>query len=961
MRSINKLLFILPLTLFSLIFGNQAVFAEDSLTLTVSTNDLSMNVLPGNFNSVSQTITASTSNIAGYTIKMATAGSSTDLINQSDDTLTIPTFTLPSGASSLPAGQTGDGYGYSTDGGSTYLPAPDPAGAPAEIFKTSTSGENDHLLTFGAQTPQDALAGSYVNSFTIYIVANLEPCAANSICYYGNNDDGTGTMEDQSATSNTKTTLMASNFSRSGYGFAGWNTAIDGTGANYGPSQAIVTGDLSIEGLQLYAHWIPSAGNLQEWHGCEAMNIGEITALTDTRDGNTYAIAKYADNNCWFMENLRLDLSDQNLEISALNTNNPTTDFMTAVNAHPASSNNFCTATNAACINQVLFNTNNTNRSLTPSYDANNASSSWYSYGDYYNWYTATAGHGTYSFSTTGATVSGDLCPAGWHLPTASANGNYAQLDIELGGNGANQISGDAGVAASERWRAYPLNYVYSGEQNGASAYNRNVSGGFNSSNAGNSAARTMNFWIRSTAINISANTTSRNRGQTIRCLATENYEAIGTIHYDANGGTGTMPDEVDVDLATAVAANNLFTKTSNEFVSWNTKADGTGTIVTEGGSVATAANDMGIVEGGTLTLYAIWRPLYSVVYDGNNADAGSMSNANHANYDPSGTLTLVPSNFSRAGYGFAGWSLDSSAASKLQNGENVTIYGPNQTIPAGNTLVSGADADNMITLYAVWLPATANMQSFGTSECSALSVGDVLALTDNRDNNSYAIAKLADGNCWMMEKLRLDPSAVTFTSNNTNSPTTDFVSAAPNSASENTLCTTNSSACIDKIAFNTNNINSSLTPSYTANNATSSWYSYGVLYNWYTVSAGNGIFAMSSGNVAGDICPAGWRLPIGGTADVSEIVALNNSINNGVLNNDTRLRNYPNNFIYSGDYNGSKPTGRSTYARYWTSTASNANTAYRFGFTTSDVTPVRAWNKWVAFTARCIVKSANN
>ena len=211
------------------------------------------------------------------------------------------------------------------------------------------------------------------------------------------------------------------------------------------------------------------------------------------------------------------------------------------------------------------------------------------------------------------------------------------------------------------------------------------------------------------------------------------------------------------------------------------------------------------------------------------------------------------------------------------------------------------------------------------------------------------------------MENLRLDPSAVTFTSNNTNSPTTDFVSAAPNSASENTLCTTNSSACIDKIAFNTNNINSSLTPSYTANNATSSWYSYGVLYNWYTVSAGNGIFAMSSGNVAGDICPAGWRLPIGGTADVSEIVALNNSINNGVLNNDTRLRNYPNNFIYSGDYNGSKPTGRSTYARYWTSTASNANTAYRFGFTTSDVTPVRAWNKWVAFTARCIVKSANN
>ena len=191
------------------------------------------------------------------------------------------------------------------------------------------------------------------------------------------------------------------------------------------------------------------------------MNEGDITALTDTRDGSTYAVAKYNDSKCWMMENLRLDISDTNITLSTQNTNKPTSSFVTAANAHPASSDNFCTDTNSSCVNRVLHNTNNINRNLTPAYDTNDSSSSWYSYGVYYNYCTATAGNGGYSFATAGASVGGDICPAGWKLPTASTrNDELAKLDAAYDGTGNNQTTDPAGPLASERWRSYPLNYI---------------------------------------------------------------------------------------------------------------------------------------------------------------------------------------------------------------------------------------------------------------------------------------------------------------------------------------------------------------------------------------------------------------------------------------------------------------------------------------------------------------------
>lgn len=943
-------------TILTLSFIGHSAFADSDPSISVSIDTISVTMLPGGFETASQSITASTTSSAGYTVTFANNSNTSALVNTEDSTKTLSTFTIPSGEDSIPSNQIGDGYGLSIDNGANYFAIPAP-NTNKQLFKTNTSGSNQYSLTFGFKTPINIVAGTYTNTFEIIILANLEPCTAEKICYYGNSDDGTGTMSNQSAASNTDVTLMASNYSRTGYGFAGWNTSADGTGTNYGPNQTITTGDLSQEGLTLYANWIESAGSLQQWQGCNQMSVGDITALTDDRDNNTYAIAKYADNKCWMMENFRLDLSNQNLQITTQNTNKPKADFITAINSHPLSSNSFCESTSAACINQVKFNTNNINRGLTAAYDTADTTSSWYSYGVYYNWYAATAGNGTYSMATAGVNVNGDLCPYGWHLPTGyGSDGELAMLDKAYGGSGANQESGTTGANGSNRWRNFPLNYIYSGEWRENSSLNRGiVSGGYFSASNFNTQ-RSYNLWLRTFAVNMNSNSNPKYRGQAIRCVASDHSTIIGDIHYDSNGGSGTMADETDVDFNTANAANNSFTKQNAIFQYWNTKADGTGTIVLEGGAVNNAASTMGLGDGDTLILYAIWQSIFSVAYDGNGADAGTMPTSQISIDTP---LTLLATNYSRASYGFVGWSHDNDAATKLINGQTVEIFGPNQAVSTGTSFTNHADSNNVITLYAVWLPADTNdtLQTFDNTKCNALSTGDILALTDNRDNNTYAVAKLADDNCWMIENLRLDPSTTTFTNSNTNNPTATFISDAPSSSSSNTMCggnAGNNSACIDQVAFNSNNLNRSLSASASASSP-AQWYSYGMMYNWYTASAGNGDYAMTSGHVAGDICPYGWRLPTAGTG--GEMAVLNNSVNGGATNNDSGLTTFPNNFIYSGDFNQTQSGGRGSYGRLWSATASNSNNAFRLGYRNNEVTPVKAYNKWDAFALRCIVK----
>ena len=269
------------------------------------------------------------------------------------------------------------------------------------------------------------------------------------------------------------------------------------------------------------------------------MNIGDVTALKDTRDNNVYAVAKLADNKCWMIENLRLadkDSNNNDINLSSTNTHNPslpltnswwyssandsdtkpTSNHLSATTDPTATA--WCQTNSSNCDDQSMLATNNTTLFTNNTSSSYNTGSNVYSYGNYYNWYSATAGHGKYGSSYgSGYTSPGDICPAGWHLPTGgSATAEFGALDVAMGGTGAYQSTAEA----SNRWRSYPNNFVYSGYVNGSSVSNRGAYGYYWSSSAGNSSSAYYLVFYSSGVNPGTGNVGSKYYGSMARCVA---------------------------------------------------------------------------------------------------------------------------------------------------------------------------------------------------------------------------------------------------------------------------------------------------------------------------------------------------------------------------------------------------------------------------------------------------------
>ena len=378
----------------------------------------------------------------------------------------------------------------------------------------------------------------------------LQPqtCPSGKICYFPNGSNVVGTMGQQTVSSSaTSAKLLASNFSRTGYGFAGWSDSYDyasNPNANfYGSNEDIAftagqyTGSNS--GLSLYAVWVKSQGDFQDASEtrtiCNGLTqasasgtrtLASVSALTDTRDNQTYAIARLADGNCWMIENLRLDNTAQ---LTILNTNNPLNDGTDVTLKHnytdaqtyntlSASSNvaydadtapdGWCNSATAVCNDQSRLRTDNTaNRVSYASGATMSANANLYSYGNYYNWYSATAGHGTHGKSS--GNTDGDLCPVGWHLPTGTSSGDFYYLNAYVN---AGSTSSDANL------RIFPNNFVHSGNAYSASLNNRGTQGLYWSSTAYSSSdAYRLDF--SSTYVSNAAYGNFKYFGRTIRCL----------------------------------------------------------------------------------------------------------------------------------------------------------------------------------------------------------------------------------------------------------------------------------------------------------------------------------------------------------------------------------------------------------------------------------------------------------
>ena len=160
-------------------------------------------------------------------------------------------------------------------------------------------------------------------------------------------------------------------------------------------------------------------------------------------------------------------------------------------------------------------------------------------------------------------------------------------------------------------------------------------------------------------------------------------YYAVVT-GYDADGNIIYLPGNkiVSGDYLTPS------TETTHKFLGWSTDKNAlTGTYA----SASDFALDPSLTPGDKVTVYAIWDPIIEITYNGNGADdTTDMSNVSQYTTDfttAGRTVDLLASNYQRAGYGFIGWSEDKDAYTKLTNGEDVTIYGPNETMTIGREM----------------------------------------------------------------------------------------------------------------------------------------------------------------------------------------------------------------------------------------------------------------------------------
>jgi uncharacterized protein (TIGR02145 family) len=298
-----------------------------------------------------------------------------------------------------------------------------------------------------------------------------------------------------------------------------------------------------------------------------------------------------------------------------------------------------------------------------------------------------------------------------------------------------------------------------------------------------------------------------------------------------------------------------------------------------------------------------------------------------------------------------------------------------------------------------MWIPSAGNFQDFTTTQCNALTKAnevtnptDILtqsltALTDSRDNQPYAIARLADGNCWMIENLRLENTAdhnsdgtlaqgyaTSATYGNFGGLADAEDSGFSSTYTANSLYYSGTQEGTASIDIGTTNYPGYRMPRYNNTNTftrassptdnSGNMYSYGNYYTWHAAIADLTYNGTNNKSTTGtSLCPTGWHLPKGGDKSNeanNELWSLVvDGINGGTkpanYDSETRpyytgtpeasdvsnkLRAYPNNFLYSGDWGGSVAVGRGAGGSYWSRTANNSSYAYELSFGSGYVSP---------------------
>ena len=163
-------------------------------------------------------------------------------------------------------------------------------------------------------------------------------------------------------------------------------------------------------------------------------NVGDTKVLYDKRDENPYTIAKLADKNYWFLDNLAIDLVNTPTDVLTGKTNASNYSIETLKSGGGTYSDNYAEAGvtngfNRSYVAPVIYMNNKDNAAT----GAISGSKGQNKVGGYYNYCAASAGSYCYSdsymnYGSDYGDATQDICPTGWRMPVGRENGEYANL-----------------------------------------------------------------------------------------------------------------------------------------------------------------------------------------------------------------------------------------------------------------------------------------------------------------------------------------------------------------------------------------------------------------------------------------------------------------------------------------------------------------------------------------------------
>ena len=502
-------------------------------------------------------------------------------------------------------------------------------------------------------------------AFKTYVIEATAPAPTYTVTYDGNGNTGGSPPTDSNAyyQGDTVTVLgNTGNLVKTGYTFAGWNTAANGSGTGYAVGDTFV---MDSNNVTLYAQWTAMQTYTVTYDGNGNTGGSPPTDSNAYYQGDTVTVLGNTGN----LEKTGYTFAGWNTATDGSGTGYVGDDTFVM-----DSSNVTLYAQWTALPTYTVNYDGNSNTGGSPPTDSN----------AYYQGDTVIVLGNTGNLEKTGYTFTG------WNTAADGSGTGYVGDDTF--------IMGSSNVTLYAQWTAMPT-YTVTYDGNG---------------NTGGSPPTDSNAYYQDETVTVLGNTGNLTKtdytftgwntaadgsgtsyvGDDTFAMGTSNVTLYAqwtamptyTVTYDGNGNTsGSVPVDSNTYItgATVTVLGNTgnLVKTGYTFAGWNTATDGSGTSY--------VGDDTFAMGSSNVTLYAQWTamPTYTVTYDGNGNTGGSPPTDSNAYYqDDTVTVLGNTGNLVKTGYTFAGW--------------NTATDGSGTGYAVGDTFVM--DSSN-VTLYAQW------------------------------------------------------------------------------------------------------------------------------------------------------------------------------------------------------------------------------------------------------------------